>query len=166
MSMNFWKHWVVSYYYSSEYVFIHNTRGLTQTLDEYYNSPCTQNKTEEGELVTGIKLCVRCCLRKQYFPVPWFLFGCSNYTSLFLFPQSPSWIVFQNQKYFAWSIKKWVVSYSPTATKSTFDLHTAFQYSIASFFTHNLISLNRSELLIMKSWTNNKGHHWCLLSPH
>jgi len=97
---------MLSYYAGGGYVFIHNTRGLTQTLDEYRNSLCTQNKTQEEELVTGIKLCARDCLRKLYFPVPCSLFRCSSHTSLFFFLLSPSWIVFRSQKYFAWSIKK------------------------------------------------------------
>lgn len=133
--------------------------------DSWCDSLCKQSKTEEGDLVMGTKLCVR-SHRGQYIPVPCSLSGCSSHTSLFPFLLTPSWTVFQDQKYFIWSIQKWVVYFSPTATKSTADLHTAFQDGIASFFMHNPISLYRSELLIMKSWTNNKGHHWCFLSPH
>lgn len=131
------------------------------------NIPCVSKKNpnnKKGDLVSGTKLCVRGC---TLFSSSFCSFWCLCHTILFsLFLLYSSWIAFQHQEDFACSVQNWVVYFSPTAPKSTADLHIAFQYSTASSFTHNLISLYRSEFLIMKSWTNNKGHHWCLLSPH
>lgn len=143
-----------------------NTGSTTQAPNEYDDFMCKQKTQTTKKEIYCLELS-SASETVHYFPVPFALFGCLCHTILFsLFLLYPSWVTFQHQEYFAWSIKKWVVYFSPTAPKSTADLHAAFQHSTASSFTHNLISLYRSEFLIMKSWTNNKGHHWCLLSPH